>query len=296
MIKPNFLIVGVARCGTTSIYHYLNQHPQVAMSKKKEPKYFSSINIEFPHNGIGDKSVDSVVIKDRDEYFNLFKKFDNYKAIGEASSDYLYFHKHTIKSIKAQLGDVKIIISIRNPIDRAYSAYNNLLRDGREKLSFREGLDAEEDRIEKNYDWMWAYKKGGLYSEAIKDFQDNFSNVEIVLFNELNSNSNDVMSRIFKFLDVDSDVIVDTNTKYSHSGKAKNPIIKYISNRDHRVAFAIRQMIMKLVPRSFLESIAKRVLSKDDMKDEDREYLREYFRDDIEATSKLIDKDLSHWR
>ena len=81
MIKPNFLIVGVARCGTTSIYHYLNQHPQVAMSKKKEPKYFSSINIEFPHNGIGDKSVDSVVIKDRDEYFKLFKNLITTKLL-----------------------------------------------------------------------------------------------------------------------------------------------------------------------------------------------------------------------
>ena len=296
MVKPNFLIVGVARCGTTSIYHYLNQHPQVAMAKKKEPKYFSSINIDFPHNGVGDKSVDSVVIRDRDEYFGLFKKFDEFKAIGEASSDYLYFNKEVINNIKEELGDVKIIISIRNPIERAYSAYNNLLRDGREELSFRDGLDKEESRIEENYDWMWAYKKGGLYYNAIKNFQDNFSDVKIVLFNELNDNSSSVMSDIFRFLDIDKSIVVDTNTKYSHSGKAKSPIIKYISNREHRVAFALRQTIMKLVPRSFLESIAKRVLSKDDMKDEDREYLRDYFRDDIEATSQLIGRDLSHWR
>ncbi|SHO81450.1 Sulfotransferase [hydrothermal vent metagenome] len=295
MIKPNFLIVGVARCGTTSIYHYLNQHPQVAMAKKKEPKYFSSINISFPHNGVGDKSVDSVVIRDRDEYFNLFKKFDKFRAIGEASSDYLYFHKEVIESIKEELGDVKIIISIRNPIDRAYSAYNNLLRDGREKLSFRDGLDREESRIEDNWDWMWAYKKGGLYSNAIKDFQDNFSNVKIVLFDELNNNSNGIMSDIFDFLEVDNSIKVDTNTKYSHSGKAKSPIIKYISNRDNKLAFLIRKIIMGLVPRSLLESVAKRVLSKDDMNMEDREYLREYFREDIEATSRLIGRDLSHW-
>ncbi len=296
MIKPNFLIVGVARCGTTSIYHYLNQHPQIAMAKKKEPKYFSSINIPFPHNGIGDKSVDSVVIRDRDEYFKLFKKLNKYKAIGEASSDYLYFNREVIESIKVELGDVKIIISIRNPIERAYSAYNNLLRDGREELLFRDGLDKEESRIKENYDWMWAYKKGGLYSSAIKNFQDNFSNVKIVLFNELNNNSNSVISEIFGFLDVDKSVTVDTNTKYSHSGKAKNPIIKYISNRDNKIAFTIRKIIMGLVPRSLLESIAKRVLSKDDMNIEDREYLRDYFRDDIEATATLIGKDLSHWK
>ena len=114
----------MARCGTTSLFHYLNQHPEIGMSKVKEPKYFSSLDLILPQKGVGDETVFSKVIANEMDYNKLFEGLENLKAIGEGSSDYFYYHKTVIPRIKEKLGDVQIIVCLRNPVERAFSAYN----------------------------------------------------------------------------------------------------------------------------------------------------------------------------
>lgn len=295
-LKPNFIIAGVARCGTTSLYHYMKQHPQIGFPTQKEPKYFSSIHLEFPHRGIGDDTVDSIVVKNRDDYLELFQKLDGFKAIGEASSDYLYFHNDTVDAIKKELGDIPIIFSLRNPVERAYSAYNNLVRDGRETLEFMEALNAEEERLADNWDWMWAYKAGGLYADAIEHFQREFTNVKVVLFDDLEDNPDKVLKEIFEFLKVDPTVTVNHETKYSHSGKPKNAFVAMLTDRNNKVAYALRRGIMSLVPRSFLEKIASKLLKKEEQPEDATKYLQDFFNSDIGKLETLIGRDLSHWK
>lgn len=295
-IKPNFLIVGVARCGTTSLYHYMKQHSEVGFSNQKEPKYFSSKNLPFPHNGIGDDTVDKKVIIDENKYYNLFDNLDKYKVIGEASSDYLYYHKITIPEIKKDLGDIPIIISIRNPIDRAYSAYNNLIRDGRENLSFIDALKEEENRISNNWDWMWHYKKGSLYADSIEAFQSNFSNVKVVLFDDLEENPQNIIKEVFDFLNIKNSIKINTETKYSHSGKPKNKFIGMLTDRNNKLFYTIRIFVMRIIPRKFLEKIASKLLKKDDLELKIKKDLIKYFESDILKTEKLINRNLSTWR
>src|SRR5699024_5018381 len=104
------------------------------------------------------------VVKDRKQYDKLFDSLPNVKRIGEASPDYLYFHETASKNIKQELGDIPIIIVLRNPVNRAFSAYSYLKRDNREKLSFKEGLEKEKERLAGNSDFIWGYKKVGEYS------------------------------------------------------------------------------------------------------------------------------------
>ncbi len=295
-MKPNFIIAGVARCGTTSLYHYMKQHPDIGFPKQKEPKYFSSIHTEFPHNGLGDDTVDKIIVKDKEEYYRLFKNLNNYICVGEASSDYLYFHKYTVPAIKKELGDIPIILSIRNPMERAYSAYNNLLRDGRETLEFMDALNAEETRISNNWDWMWAYKRGGMYANAIEHFQKEFTKVKVVLFDDLEKNPNKVVREIFEFLKIDSTIRINSETKYSHSGKPKNTFIAILTDRNNKIIYALRRVIMSFVPRSLLEKIASKMLKKNDIPLEVKKYLYEYFKNDIEKLEVLINKDLSDWK
>jgi predicted AlkP superfamily pyrophosphatase or phosphodiesterase len=252
--------------------------------------------LQFPHRGVGDDTVDSIVVKTRDEYFKLFSKLDQYKVIGEASSDYLYFHEYTVDAIKKELGDIPIIFSIRNPIERAYSAYSNLIRDGRETLDFMDALQAEDSRIEDNWDWMWAYKKGGLYADAIEHFQKEFSNVKVVLFDDLESNPNNVLYEIFDFLNVEKDIVINSDTRYSHSGKPKNKFVAMLTDRNNKVAFKMRQMVLSILPRSILESIASKMLKKDDISMEAKEYLNTYFSNDILKLEKILNRNLNSWR
>ena len=124
-----------------------------------------------------------------------------------------YITQRSLFEIKEKLGDVQIIVCLRNPVERAFSAYNNLVRDSREQLGFSDGLDAEEERIAKDWDWMWHYKKGGLYAEALEHFQKEFTNVKVVFFDDLDSKPQNVLNELFLFLGVKTDVLIDVSTR-----------------------------------------------------------------------------------
>lgn len=296
MTLPNFMIVGSARCGTTSLYYYLKQHPEIGFPSKKEPKYFSSLELDFPHQGFGDGSVDEGMVKDRALYEGLFQGLADFKRIGEASSDYLYYHRHTAKAIREAVGDIPILIVLRDPVERAYSAYNNLLRDQREKLPFAEALAAEEGRLAQNWDWMWAYKSGGLYAAQVETFQNTFSRVKVILFEDMARDAQSVVKDTLEFLGVDPSETINTEERYSHSGNSKNPVLRWFMQRDNVLAFRLRKLLLAIFPRSLLEKMAGKVLRKDEMSAKERAYLREYFRDDVQKLERLINQDLSAWR
>ncbi len=296
VVLPNFLIVGVARCGTTSLFHYLKQNPEIGFPKIKEPKYFSSLNIKFPQKGIGDTTVDQKIIKDFADYKQLFSELGNHKMIGEASSDYFYYHKNTIPEIKRILGDIPIIISIRNPVERSYSAYNNLVRDQREKLSFKDALKQEKRRAEQNWDWMWAYTRGSKYSEGIKAFMNNFSKVKVVLFDDIQDNPKEVLAEIEDFLGVNHFSSYETSVKYSPSGSPKNKLIRLISSRNSYFINKLRTLTMKIVPRKYLEKLSAGFFSKEQVDPKTIEHLRKHFSEDIAKTEKILGKSLTAWK
>jgi hypothetical protein len=296
MTLPNFVIAGAARCGTTSLYYYLRQHPDIGFPKQKEPKYFSSLGMIFPHTGPGDQNVDRLVVRDFDSYQKLFAGLDSFKRIGEASSDYLYHHRTSAAEIRRVLGDIPIILCLRNPVDRAFSAYGNLVRDQRETLDFESALGAEERRLADNWDWMWAYRDGGMYAEQVESFVRTFSRVKVILFEDLKQDPQAVVNELFVFLGVNADHAVDTGTKYSHSGKAKNRLIAFLSNRDNAFAFFLRRMALKLIPRAFLEKVASRSLEKDEMKPETRRMLSEAFHADVVRLEAVLGRSLEVWK
>ena len=295
-IMINFMIVGVARCGTTSVYQYLKQHPDIAFPKIKEPKYFSSINQNYPHNGPGDLDVDANVIKNEKDYNKLFIKLDSYKCVGEASSDYFYFHKYTIPLIKKKFGsDLKIIICLRNPIERAFSAYNNLIRDSREYLSFYDGLLDEEERIKKNFDWMWHYSRAGFYLEALKDFKNNFKNVHVVINEDLAVNTLSSIQSIYSFLDVDSGFIPNISNRYSTSGRPKNTFFKFFSSRTSLMS-PIRNFVVKFFPREILEFFAKKMFKKDKIDSRSKLILSRKYKKEIKEIEEFLKIKLTHWK
>lgn len=296
MTLPNFVIAGTARSGTTSLYHYLKQHPEIGFPSKKEPKFFSSLSLVFPHKGVGDETVDQLVVRSFEGYLELYRDMAAFKRIGDASSDYLYHHRHAAPEIRRVLGDVPIIICLRNPVDRAISAYNNMLRDQRETLDFRSALNAEESRLEENWDWMWAYKAGGLYAEQVETYLTTFSQVKVVLFEEMVEGPEAVLRSLLEFLGVDPNIPINASIRYGNSGKPKNRIIGYLTNRENVLVFRLRSYAIKLFSRSFLERIASWLLKKESINAVDKDQLREFFSQDVDILEKLIDRDLGLWK
>lgn len=300
MKLPNFLIVGAAKCGTTSVYHYLMQHPEIYMSPVKEPKFITAQVLEFPFKGIGDENVEKRIIKNFYDYKKLFENVANEKAIGEASVDYLYYYDGAIKNIKKYFGDVKIIIMLRNPVERTYSQYLMLRKDQREFLTFEKALAAEEARKLDNWEFIWYYKDLSFYCKQVKAYLDNFNQVRIYLFDDLKRDPFDTIKDMFSFLGVDSSFMPNINRKYNISGVPRNDrLYGYILKPDVKIKKRVRALIQFFIDSENLNAFKNRIsnyfLRKPQMNMKTKDYLRNLFKGDIIELQKIIDNDLSSW-
>ena len=217
---PNFLIAGAAKCGTTSLYHYLGQHPDVFLSNPKEPNFFSGLAV-YSGSGPGDDRVAESSIATFEEYRRLFADVRNHKAIGEGSVSTLFHHKRAILAIHRHLGDPRIIIILRDPVDSIYSTYNFMRRLGRETLPFTEALNREEARKQMGFMWVWQYREARYYARQIRAFQENFSRVKVLLFEDLKTTPASVLHSVCDFLEIDPDCDIDTRYVLNVSGTPK---------------------------------------------------------------------------
>ena len=162
MKKPNFIIAGFPKCGTTSLHHYLNEHPQIFMPNQKELHFFTFEILSKLKNGPRDKIVKKTQIDNSEKYLKFYREVKNEIAIGDASPSYINYPTQFPK-IKEYLNDPKLIIVLRDPINRAYSNYLHLKREQRETLSFKEAINIEEERKNKKYSDFWYYKFNSTY-------------------------------------------------------------------------------------------------------------------------------------
>jgi hypothetical protein len=298
-VLPNFLIVGMAKCGTSSLSKYLQQHPDVFISEQKEPRFLSSQVMRFPMNGPKDDLVESWYVKDFESYKKLFQHATQ-KIIGEASADTLYFHQGTIPIIKQYLGNPKIIIIIRNPVKRAMSAYTHLLRDKREFLSFEEALMREQERIRDNYELIYHYKEASKYYEPILAFMQAFEHVKVILNEDLQRKPEQTLNEIFDFLGAEIQSSIDTSVKHNQSGLPKNKILQEFFQEGNMVRKAVRPIARTIFPTKekrirVFNWITGKNLKEMTMKPETKALLINEFKEDVHKTSALINKDLSFY-
>lgn len=292
---PNFLIAGATRSGTTSLYYYLKQHPEISFPDLKEPRYFSSINLKLPQNGPGDETVDEKLILNYDDYCDLYQDLKNTR-VGDASSEYLYHHDISASEILKKLGDIPVLIILRNPIKRAYSAYNNLVRDGREYLSFEDAVDKEANRIINNWDMMWAYTEVSMYYEQVYTYLNTFKNVKVLIFEEFIENTQGNLKEIFDFLSVDENFTPITSTIYSHSGAPSNKLIGWLTSRQNKIVYPFRKFMLENVPRKYLERLSKVIFKKPQSPIKINIKISKKIEADILKLEKLLNRNLDIWR
>jgi len=294
MSLPSFLIVGAAKSGTTSLYYELNSNPEIGFPSLKEPKFFSSLNLKFPHCGPGDVSVDKYAVTNISEYKSLFENI-NGKVIGEISPDYLFYHESTIPNIKAILGDIPIVIILRNPVDRAYSAYTYLVRDSRETESFEMALKIEKDRLSKNYDFIWGYVACSEYYKQVKAYMDAFSKVKVIILEEYIIDKESTLESLSKFIGAEKCKINLERKKYNASGIPTNIFASFVLSRNNSFSLWLRWLLKKTIKRELLEKVSQRFMKKNNMDLATRLYLQDYFREDIKKMEVLLGRDLSIW-
>jgi hypothetical protein len=257
---PNFLILGAAKAGTTALYHYLNQHPQIYMTPLKETNFFALEGQPLNFSGPGDDDyVNRMSITTLDAYKEQFDGVRDEIAVGEASPLYLY-DERAARNIYRYVPDAKLIIILRNPIDRAYSAFLHLVRDGREEFAdFGTALQREDERIRAGWEHLWHLKQMGLYYEQVKRYYDLFPREQIktYLYYDFRTQPQVVLQELYGFFGVDETHVTDMSCR-------------------HNEATVPKEQRPPLLP-------------------EVRQQLQDEMRDDILKVQDLIGRDLSHW-
>lgn len=294
MTLPNFLIIGAAKAGTSSLYSYLKEHPQIYMSPEKEPRYFTEELYTIYNNGVrqgGRRKALSF-----DQYCQLFEEASDEIAIGEASTEYLYIPQAPVR-IKQCIPNVKLIAILRNPVERAFSAFCYQLRDGYETLSFEQALEAEAKRIEDGFRPGWHYKQVGFYYPQVKRYLEHFhpEQIKIYLYEELENDSTAVAQDVYKFLGVER-AYTPSSTRQNISGIPKSRLLQDIFTKDNPLKSTFKPFLPNQLRKSIYQSISKRNLgAKPILPPEIRQELIELYRKDIDRLQDLIQKDLSHW-
>ena len=297
---PDFLMVGAAKSGTTSLWHYLRQHPDVFMPVNKEPlfmvsSYYRNLNSNDPKYALLKKHL----VAELDEYQALFSGAGSARAVGEASQPYLYHYELAIENIRRYIGDPGIIIVLRNPVDRAISAYTYLLRDGEESRTIEECLTVEQERRDANWSMSHFYRGAGLYERQVKAYLDSFSRVKVFLFEDLVNDAQGVARDTFELIGVDPEFTPDVSTRHNVSGIPKHAWVHSLISNPNRFVDALKPLA-KLVTteplrRKLIEGMRARSLRRIELPAATRERLKGLFHADIKRLESLINRDLSGW-
>jgi hypothetical protein len=303
MTMPNFLVLGAAKCGTDALCNYLAQHPDVFVSPNREPTFFvSEGSPTFPYTGPGDRRTRErfdMWVSSLEHYQSLFSGVTSETAIGEGTTWYMYFEDAPTR-IRRHIPDARLIAVLRNPVDRAYSAYTMLLREGRESISdFGRALAAEEERTRRNWEPIWHYAKMGFYARQIQRYWDVFDReqLKIVIYDDFNANPQAVVSDLYGFLEVDRAFIPDTSKRYNVSMVPNHVGMHNFISGEHPLKAAIKAV----VPAGLRQGVKQKLVDGNlrrptPMPAEVRRQLVEVFREDVLELEEMLGRDLSRWR
>lgn len=287
MTLPNFFVIGAQKGGTTSLYHYLDQHPEVFMSRVKEPGFFMFAR-DLPPD-----PVHPELVRTWADYEALFADLAGEKAVGEASTTYLT-HPDAPANIHAAVPDARLVAVLRNPVDRAFSAYSMRTANGREDRTFTAAIDDDlAGRIRAD---GWRYVDTGRYGEQLTRYLAVFpaEQLQVHLYEDLARDTLRVVRQVFVFLGVDPDFVPDVTRSNVSQYATRSPGL----DRALR-SVPGRSMVRKLVPTATWERVRRSYQRRNSRPPEFPPELRarivDVYRDDIATTAQLIGRDLSGW-
>jgi hypothetical protein len=294
--EPNFFIVGASRAGTTSLWHYLVEHPQVYMpwrsGAEKEPSHFCDQTPRW-----------AGLYRDRAAYLDLFREVtDAHLAVGEASTPYLVAPEAPGR-IRQAYPDAKIIMVLRNPAERAHSLYRFLCVIGAEwATTFEQALALEPSRMaderfaRENRLWygVYQYFHSGLYAAQVQRYLDTFprEQIEIILYDDLHADTLGTTQRVYRFLGVDP-AFSPPRTRLNASQFPLSVRLQYWLARDMDRSAAGR--MGPVTSRLFRANGQGGAWRREALKPETRRRLLDAYRDDIGRTASLISRRLEPW-
>jgi len=289
---PNFFILGAAKAGTTSLYAYLSQHPEIYLSEVKEPQFFC-------HEGLYAKGLDYYL----DRFFPGSQEFS---VRCEATLHYLYYAKVARRLAETLPGDtLKFIVILRDPVARAYSLYWNMVAEGKETLSFPEAIAAERERSltrdsEATGELDYQYLESGLYARQLKAYFEYFDPEQflILFFDDLKSQPEQTLRRVFRFLGVTEEPPIEMDRAHNRAGRPRSRRLQQLLRRPNPVKKALGRLLPEPVKYRLavkLLNLNKKPFDYPPLEAELASRLSTRFQDDIRELEALTGRPLTHW-
>ena len=297
MPLPNFLIIGPPKCGTTALYATLARHPQVFMSPVKEPYFFAFDGEPVVFGGPDGAYFQRHAVTSQAAYVGLFAAAGKLPVIGEASTIYLtsYQPMNTATRIHDALPMARLVAVLRQPVDRAYSAFTDLRGRRLEPLSdFREALAAEPQRTVANWRPGFRYWQNGLYVQNLTPFYERFprTQVRIYLYEEWRDRPQTMLADLCDFLEIDPARLPVQVPQRNVTRWARNLWLEGLIKSSRGIKM--------ILPGRLRRAISCRLRAWNQVKPPPldpalRSNLTERYRDEIMRLQELIGRDLSHW-
>jgi hypothetical protein len=312
-VLPNFFLAGVPKAGTTSLYHYLAQHPQIYMSPIKEPCFFASEfrpkNCDAPLRRAAERSQRELMryfakpvlterfgamVSEWPYYLRLFEGVRDETVVGEATPGYMW-SKTAARNIHDSIPGARILIMLRDPADRAFSQHLHVRAAANSRRTFREHIEANLRNQSKQFGLDYPLLEFGFYHEQLLRYFQLFPREQICvqLYDDYLADPASTFSAIFRFLNVDASFVPDASERHLEANALRRPGLAHALQKT-----GVWRVARKLTPRALLP-MARRAafLPREQIKmnAEDRRFLVGYYTDDIRRLEGLIGRDLSAW-
>ncbi len=308
-----FFIVGAAKAGTTSLYHYLDQHPDIYMSPMKEPTYFSfevrpenfetdrlkqaemavENAIRYVQGPMNEKRLSGIVC-DWEHYQRLFAAATTQRALGEASVAYLW-SPSAAREIARRIPHARIIMILRAPAERAFSQYLHAVSDGILAQPFRDYVRACLRDGGEGFGIHRPFLEIGFYADQVQRYLDHFprEQIGIWIYEEAKGRQREFVSEVFEFLGVDREFRPDISRRY-----LEPHIPRMIKPRNALQQAGIWKLFKRLTPaalKPLIKNAVYRPMGSTTLEAQDKALLLDFYRNDIRRLEGILGRDLGLW-
>jgi hypothetical protein len=298
MLDPQFLVIGAARSGTTALYQHLAEHPQLFLTEPKEPHYFALAGTTPAFTGPGDRqTINRLAVTDPDEYRSLYRAARPDQVRGEASVSTLYYPQ-AITRVRDEVPDARLICMLRDPADRAFSAYGFMrTRDFEPCASFEEALADEPRRIAAGWHHIWHYTAMSRYGEQLRHVLDVFPREQVLVlrYEDMVADVAAVLARVHGFLGVP--VLPPAVDPDPHrSGEPRSRLLSRVVSTHHPLKKVVAPLIPVALRRRIRRAVVRRNVVRTSYGEKTRRALVETFREDVALLEQLTGLDLAAWQ